>query len=73
MGTPDLYLDLSADGMNPDGAVCDAAGNLWLAEWGASRVACHAPDGSLMSRPSRSAGAMPPARHSEGRTCAPSS
>ena len=48
MGTPDLYLDLSADGLNPDGAVCDAAGNLWLAEWGASRVACRARDGSLI-------------------------
>lgn len=47
-GTPELYLDLSVKGLNPDGAVCDAAGNIWLAEWGASRVACHAPDGSLI-------------------------
>lgn len=48
VGTPDLYLDLADDGLTPDGAVCDAKGNLWLALWGASRVACHAPDGSLV-------------------------
>ncbi len=27
----------------PDGAVVDEAGNLWLAEWGMSRVCCYAP------------------------------
>jgi len=25
----------------------DAAGNLWIAVWGAGRVCCHAPDGAL--------------------------
>ncbi|MGB3315787.1 MAG: SMP-30/gluconolactonase/LRE family protein, partial [Albidovulum sp.] len=45
---PELYLDLGPDGLTPDGAVCDAKGNLWLAEWGAGRVACHAPDGRLI-------------------------
>jgi len=47
-GDPQTYLDLSADRLLPDGAVVDAAGNLWLALWGASRVACYAPDGALL-------------------------
>jgi sugar lactone lactonase YvrE len=45
-GNPEVYLDLTAEGLNPDGAVIDAAGRMWLAEWGAGRVACYAPDGS---------------------------
>lgn len=45
---PELFLDLAPEGLNPDGATFDAEGNLWLAEWGASRVAVHAPDGSFL-------------------------
>lgn len=45
VGKPEPWLDLSAEGLNPDGAVIDAAGNFWNAQWGASRVACYAPDG----------------------------
>ena len=45
-GQPETYLDLRAEGLNPDGAVVDAEGRLWLAEWGASRVAAYAPDGT---------------------------
>jgi sugar lactone lactonase YvrE len=48
VGTPELYLDLKAEGLNPDGAVIDASGVMWLAQWGASRVAAYAPDGSLL-------------------------
>ncbi len=47
-GEPEAYLDLTAEGREPDGAVCDAEGNLWLAEWGSSRVACYAPDGRFL-------------------------
>jgi sugar lactone lactonase YvrE len=47
-GEPELFLDLAAKGLNPDGAVFDAAGNLWLAEWGAGRVAVHGPDGRFL-------------------------
>lgn len=47
-GEPSLFLDLSPEGLNPDGAVTDAAGNLWVAQWGASRVAAHAPDGRFL-------------------------
>jgi sugar lactone lactonase YvrE len=45
-GQPEVYLDLSAEGLNPDGAVVDAAGLMWLAEWGAARVAAYTPDGA---------------------------
>lgn len=45
-GPSELWLDLRADGLNPDGSVCDAEGRLWNAQWGASRVACYEPDGT---------------------------
>ncbi len=48
VGQPSVYLDLSRDALLPDGAVCDAAGNMWLAQWGSSRVVCYAPDGTLL-------------------------
>ncbi|WP_375687101.1 SMP-30/gluconolactonase/LRE family protein [Pseudooceanicola sp. LIPI14-2-Ac024] len=48
----ETFLDLRArDGepeRKPDGAVTDAAGNLWIAQWGSARVACHAPDGRFL-------------------------
>lgn len=47
-GTPETFLDLTAEGLNPDGAVVDANGVLWLAQWGAGRVAAYAPDGSFL-------------------------
>mgnify|MGYP002781053247 FL=1 len=48
-GSPEVWLDLSAEGLNPDGAVIDAAGRLWNAQWGAGRVAAYAPDGSFLT------------------------
>jgi sugar lactone lactonase YvrE len=45
---PEIYLDLRAEGLNPDGAVIDASGAIWIAQWGASRVACYAPDGTFI-------------------------
>ncbi len=47
-GEPEVYLDLTDEGLNPDGAVIDAAGNLWLAEWGAARVACYSLQGERL-------------------------
>jgi len=44
-GDPKVWLDLAADGLFPDGAVVDAEGNLWNAQWGAGRVACYDPEG----------------------------
>jgi sugar lactone lactonase YvrE len=47
-GNPEVYLDLTAEKLNPDGAVIDADGLMWLAQWGSSRVAAYAPDGGLV-------------------------
>jgi len=46
---PQLWLDLTADGLNPDGAVIDAEGRFWNAQWGAGRVAAYAPDGRFLT------------------------
>lgn len=42
---PELFVDLTGAPHSPDGAVIDAQGNLWNAQWGGRRVACYAPDG----------------------------
>ncbi len=51
-GWPDgdaaVFLDLNQDGLNPDGAVVDVAGNIWIAQWGASRVAAYDPSGQFL-------------------------
>lgn len=47
-GQPEVYLDLLAQSLSPDGAVIDATGVMWLAEWGGARVAAYAPDGSFL-------------------------
>jgi sugar lactone lactonase YvrE len=47
-GAPQLWLDLTAESLNPDGAVIDADGLFWNAQWGAGRVAAYAPDGSFL-------------------------
>ncbi len=48
-GDPSVFLDLSREDFGPDGAVIDAEGCLWNAQWGAGRVARYAPDGRLLS------------------------
>lgn len=45
---PEEFHDFTDHGLSPDGAVFDAGGNLWIAEWGASRVACYGPDGAFL-------------------------
>jgi sugar lactone lactonase YvrE len=47
-GEPEVFLDLTADPSGPDGAVVDASGLLWLAQWGAGRVSAFSPDGQLV-------------------------
>jgi sugar lactone lactonase YvrE len=47
-GEAEVYLDLAPQGLHPDGAVCDAEGLFWNAQWGAARIACYAPDGGLI-------------------------
>ncbi|MBL9049909.1 MAG: SMP-30/gluconolactonase/LRE family protein [Tabrizicola sp.] len=47
-GAPEVWLDLKPEGLNPDGAVIDAEGIFWNAQWGAGRVAAYAPDGRFL-------------------------
>lgn len=49
-GQPTPWLDLRGTGENPDGAVFDVDGRLWLALWGAGAVAAYAPDGTEVAR-----------------------
>lgn len=46
-GEPQLFIDLSEQGLYPDGAVIDAEGALWNAQWGQGRVARYLADGSF--------------------------
>lgn len=47
-GEAEVFLDLSAEGLFPDGAEVDAQGRFWNAQWGAGRVACYDPQGKLL-------------------------
>lgn len=38
-GSPEPFIDLKPEGLFPDGAVVDESGTLWLAQWGAGRIA----------------------------------
>ncbi|WP_295530018.1 SMP-30/gluconolactonase/LRE family protein [uncultured Thioclava sp.] len=46
-GAPEVFVDLTSEGLKPDGAVTDAQGAVWNAQWGAGRVARYLPDGSF--------------------------
>lgn len=48
VGEREDFLPLKAAGFNPDGAVTDAEGRIWNAQWGAGRVACYDPSGRLV-------------------------
>ncbi|WP_420583531.1 SMP-30/gluconolactonase/LRE family protein [Ruegeria sp.] len=48
-GPSAVFLDLRADDLNPDGAVVDAEGNVWIAQWGANRVATYSPAGEFLT------------------------
>lgn len=49
-GPESSFIDLMEDGINPDGAVTDAAGQLWVAQWGLGRVTCYGPNGTAQSQ-----------------------
>jgi len=49
-GDPELFLDLNEQGLNPDGAVTDSSGNLWIACWGDSSVRAFNPDAQEIAR-----------------------
>jgi sugar lactone lactonase YvrE len=59
VGERDTFLDLRAEGLHPDGAVTDAEGNVWIAQWGAARVAQYDASGRFLQ-----AIALPPAHTS---------
>lgn len=48
VGKPDVIIDASGLEGGMDGAVCDAAGDLWNAHWGMGRVNRYSPDGALI-------------------------
>ncbi len=48
-GEAQVFLDFRNDRFCPDGAVVDADGCLWSAQWGAGRVARYDPDGRFLS------------------------
>lgn len=48
-GDPEVFLDLSGTPHKPDGAVVDAAGNFWTAQWGSHRVGVYAPTGEYLT------------------------
>jgi sugar lactone lactonase YvrE len=48
VGDPEVWLDLSGKPFGADGAVIDADGNIWNAQWDGWRIACYAPDGTLL-------------------------
>lgn len=48
-GRPEVWIDLSEDRLNPDGAVVDRNGCLWIAHWGAGQIARYSRDGAFLS------------------------
>lgn len=44
-GEPEPFVDETAEGHRPDGAVVDAEGRLWVSHWGSSRVAVYDAEG----------------------------
>lgn len=49
VGEATVHIDLRPENLIPDGAVVDAAGNLWNAQWQSARVATYDPDGRFLS------------------------
>ena len=45
---PSVFADLSTPGLNPDGAITDADGFLWVALWGSSKVIKITPQGDIV-------------------------
>jgi len=42
------FVRIDPDDGNPDGAITDSAGNVWLGIWGGGCARCYAPDGALL-------------------------
>ncbi|MDV7143904.1 SMP-30/gluconolactonase/LRE family protein [Tropicimonas sp. TH_r6] len=48
VGESEIFIDMRKDDWGPDGGVIDADGNLWNAQWGASRVAAYNRKGEFL-------------------------
>lgn len=48
-GEPSVHVDFRGTDLHPDGAVFDAEGNIWIAFWGAGKVAGFGPDGKQVA------------------------
>jgi sugar lactone lactonase YvrE len=48
VGDPEVFLDFSAQGALPDGAVVDAAGNIWIAFYNGAEIAAFDPNGTKL-------------------------
>lgn len=49
VGESEIFIDMRKDDWGPDGAVMDADGNFWNAQWGAFRVAAYNPRGEFLA------------------------
>ncbi|WP_068114064.1 SMP-30/gluconolactonase/LRE family protein [Tropicimonas marinistellae] len=47
VGAPEVFIDMRGEDWAPDGAVIDADGTFWNAQWGASRVAAYDRAGAM--------------------------
>lgn len=45
-----VFVDLSAEAVEPDGLTIDSEGNIWSALWGGWAIACFAPTGQELGR-----------------------
>lgn len=46
----EVFFDFSGSGKNPDGAIADTTGNLWIAIWGSSELLGLSPQGDEVGR-----------------------
>lgn len=46
--SPRIFYDFSDTDVSPDGAVVDTQGNIWIALWDGSSIACLSPEGELL-------------------------
>ncbi|MGJ8584387.1 MAG: SMP-30/gluconolactonase/LRE family protein [Marinosulfonomonas sp.] len=49
-GDPTVLIDLTTQGLHPDGSVVDAQGCIWNAQWGAARVSKYSAEGQFLSQ-----------------------
>ena len=48
LNEPEVWRDFSYKKWGVDGAIIDAEGNMWNAQWGGGRIAGYGPDGEFL-------------------------